>query len=159
MSMPNESSSQIRRLGNAYLGIVVYLQIGLGLLLLVLAYHTGLERLTLLWHGQTTVGQIVRYIEVEPEHSSEPTWFKAIVIFAHDDRQIEFADWNSSEYSAGVPEQVEVLFNPQQPSQAMIHRANVLDWMPWAPFGLLGVFLLLVGLLGLGRSQRLSENN
>jgi hypothetical protein len=158
MSIPNENSSQIRRLGNAYLSIVVYLQIGLGLLLLVLAYQTGLERLTLLWHGQTTVGQIVRYIEVEPERSSEPTWFKAIVIFEHDDRQIEFADWNSREYSAGVPEQVEVLYDPQQPTQAMIRRGNILDWMPWAPFALLGVFLLIVGLLGLLRQSNKPKN-
>jgi hypothetical protein len=146
-------ASQIQRWGRTYLSVVVYVQIGLGLLLLVFAQQTGLERLALLWDGQRAAGQIVRYIEVEPLSTSEPVWFKAVVIYEQNGQQIEFADWNSREYAAGVPEQVLVLFNAQQPSQAMILRGNLLDWMPWAPFALLGVFLLIIGLFGLVRKS------
>ncbi|MBM5571224.1 MULTISPECIES: DUF3592 domain-containing protein [Deefgea] len=152
-------ASQIQCWGRAYLSVAVYLQIGLGLLLLGFAQQTGLERLALLWDGQRAAGQIVRYIEVEPVRFSESVWFKAMVVYEHNGQQIEFADWNSREYASGVPQEVVVLFDPQQPSQAMIRRGNVLDWMPWAPFAVLGVFLLIVGLLGLVRQSNTPKNS
>ncbi|WP_157314034.1 DUF3592 domain-containing protein [Chitinibacter sp. GC72] len=144
----DNSSDQILRFGRAYTRVGVYLQLGLGVLLLLLAYHTGFERATLLLGGQSISGQIVRYEAVAPVRSSNAPWFKAVVQFRLDTQLIEFTDWNSREYAGGVPSDVAVLYDPYQPQQAMIRRGNLLDWMPWAPAGLLGALLLLVGLRG-----------
>lgn len=146
MRAKNSTAGRIARIGQAYQRIVVYLQLGVGILLLVVAYHTGFERAALLMAGQSTAGQIVRYVAVVPVRSSEAPWFKAVVQFRVADQLIEFTDWNSREYAGGVPSSVDILYDPQQPQHAMVQRGNLLDWMPWAPMGALGAFLLLVGI-------------
>lgn len=146
MRANNSTAGQLARIGQVYLRFVVYLQLGAGGLLLLLAYYTGFERAALLLAGQSASGQIVRYQAVPPVRSSEVPWFKAVVQFRVAGQLIEFTDWNSRENAGGVPSNVDVLYNPQQPQQAMLRRGNLLDWMPWAPLGVFGAFLLLAGI-------------
>jgi hypothetical protein len=61
------------------------------------------------------------------------------------DRSVRFEDWKGSGVSGARNQAVTVLYDPLNPSVAMIDRP-VWNWIPWAPVFGLGLFLALVAM-------------
>jgi hypothetical protein len=70
-----------------------------------------------------------------------------IVEFHTHDRFIQFEDWLGSNSAGALSNPVIVLYDPANPSLAMIDRP-VWNWLPWAPIFALGLFLVLVAIKG-----------
>jgi len=129
------------------------LQLLTGLFLLGLSYHIGKEHFHLLREGQRAPGRIIGYQQKNFRGSSgsSSTAFMPIVEFHTNDRFIQFQDWMGSNSTGARNESVMVLYDPANPSVAMIDRP-VWNWIPWAPTFAVGLFLVLVGIKGAFRS-------
>ncbi|QLG88276.1 DUF3592 domain-containing protein [Chitinibacter bivalviorum] len=146
MPMPDETTlnHDVAKVGASYLRAIVYIQMGVGLLLMGFGYWTGIDRFALMVRGEQTTGQVVQYLERGAATPGAERWFTAVVVFRNDAQTIYFQDWNGREYQGGVPETVSVIYDPRQPSNAIINRP-ALNWLPWAPVFVLGAFLFLLG--------------
>jgi hypothetical protein len=134
------------------------LQIAVGIVLLAGFYFTGLRQITLIQKGVLTQGKIVghelahfRSRRGSTTHSSSA--YMPIVEFPVGGRIVRFRDMKGSNSGGGVGEIVPVIFDPSDPSVALIER-KVWKWIPWAPMMGLGLFLLWVGILGELRFRR-----
>ena len=76
-----------------------------------------------------------------------------IVEFHTSDRFVQFEDWLGSNSTGALYNPVIILYDPANPSLAMIDRP-VWNWLPWAPIFALGLFLVLVAIKGAFRSLR-----
>jgi hypothetical protein len=80
-----------------------------------------------------------------------------IVEFEAGDRIVRFEDWLGSSSTGNLPDRVTVLYDRDRPSDAMIDRP-AWNWLPWAPIGVVGLFLTLVAVKGrLGRARLSTE--
>jgi hypothetical protein len=73
------------------------------------------------------------------------------VEFQAGDRFVQFQDWLGAKIAGTAKVSVIVLYDPVNPSVAMIDRP-VWNWIPWAPTFAVGVFLVLVAVRGAFRS-------
>jgi len=83
--------------------------------------------------------------------SSGSSWtqtiYEPIVEFTASDRPVRFREWKGSASNAGLGWSVPVIFDPANGSFAMIDR-GASNWIPWAPFGAIGLVLAFTGLKG-----------
>jgi uncharacterized protein DUF3592 len=132
-----------------------------GLFLMALGYYIGREHFHLIRAGVRTPGTIVGYKEeyfrgdYSRASSSGTTAFMPIVKFQAGDRVVQFKDWVGTN-AAVLNVRVTVLYDPANPSLAMIDRP-VMNWIPWAPTFVVGLFLILVAIKAwLASASRLS---
>jgi Protein of unknown function (DUF3592) len=132
-----------------------------GLIFLSLGYFMGHMHFHLISQGVRAPGRIVGYKEEifrrsSSSSSSTSTGYMPIVEFHTSDRFVQFEDWlgSGSAGSKNVP--VIVLYDPANPTQAMIDRP-VWNWIPWGPMFALGFLLLLGAINRFFKSRRANE--
>jgi hypothetical protein len=124
-----------------------------GLLLLGLAYSMGHVHFHLIREGVRAPGRIISYKQENFRRSSGSfsTGYMPIVEFHANDHFIQFQDWLGSSIAGSTNVPVIVLYDPANPSVAMIDRP-AWNWIPWAPAFAVGLFLVLVAVRGAFRS-------
>ena len=133
-----------------------FLQVFIGVILLVLGWHMGHMQFHLIRNGTRTQGKIVGSKTVRPRTgNSGRTGYMPVVEFQAGDRTQLFTNWLGSSRSPLLNQIVPVLYDAADPSVAMIDRP-VMNWIPWGPTSAVGGFLVLVGILGLLRQPSTS---
>jgi hypothetical protein len=132
-----------------------FLQVFVGMFLMLFGYYTGRVRFDLIRGGARAAGKIVDYKEERfartgTDQSPFNTAFMPIVEFPAGDRVIRFQDWMGSSVAAELNNTVTVLYDPADPSAAMIDR-RVWNWLPWAPVFAVGFFLTVIGIKNLSK--------
>jgi hypothetical protein len=128
-------------------------QVLAGVFLLGLAYFMGHVHFHLIRQGMRAPGTIVGYKQENFLRSSgsSSTGYMPIVEFHTNDRFIQFQDWLGASVRGGRNASVIVLYDPVNPSLAMIDRP-VWNWIPWGPIFAVGLFLILVAVRGAFRA-------
>jgi hypothetical protein len=128
-------------------------QVLTGLVLLGLAHLMGHTHFHLIRHGVRATGRIISYKQENFRRSSGSfsTGYMPIVEFHTSDRFVQFQDWLGTSIAGSTNVSVIVLYDPANPSIAMIDRPTW-NWLPWAPIFAVGLFLVLVGIKGALRS-------
>jgi hypothetical protein len=137
------------------------LQLFAGLVLLGVAYLMGHSHFHLIREGVRAQGIIVGYKQQNFRRSSDSfstTGYMPIVEFRANDRFVQFQDWLGSSIAGSTNVPVIVLYDPANPTLAMIDRP-AWNWLPWAPILAVGLFLVLVAINGFFRSQRSAESS
>lgn len=123
-------------------------------LFLGFAYTTGNVHAHLLFKGARTRGEIVALKPVQMAHRSSTgstnwytTIYEPLVEFNAGDRVVRFQEWKGSASSAGIGWSVPVIYDPANPSFAMLDR-GFSNWLPWAPCFAIGLLLALASLKG-----------
>jgi hypothetical protein len=127
------------------------LQILAGLFLLLLGWHMGHTHFHLIRTGTRTQGRIVGSKTAHFRRRGSPIGSAAylpVVEIQAENRTFRFTNWLGSSISPTLNQIVPVLYDASYPSVAMIDRP-VMNWIPWAPISVVGLFLLLVGIKGL----------
>jgi uncharacterized protein DUF3592 len=123
-------------------------------LFLSFAYGTGHVHAHLLFKGTQTRGTIVdlKPVKLSNRSSSGSNWYTTIyeplVEFNAGDRMVRFQEWKGSESKVGLGWSVPVIYDPADPSVAMLDR-GLWNWLPWAPFFAVGLVVGLASLKGL----------
>ena len=126
------------------------LQALLGFFLLWFGYFSGRAHFHLIRDGVRTQGTIVGHTSEYFRNSgrnSSSTAYMPIVEFRAGDRVIHFKNWLGSPSTGNLHTSVVVLYDPVDPTTAMIDR-SVMNWIPWAPCFVLGAFLVLIAIKG-----------
>jgi hypothetical protein len=136
-------------------------QLFAGLVFLGLGYFMGHAHFHLIREGARAPGRIVGYKQESFKSSSgntssTSTGYMPIVEFHTNERFIQFQDWLGTNITGNANVPVIVLYDPANPSLAMIDRP-AWNWLPWAPILALGLFLVLVAIKGFIRSRRSAE--
>jgi hypothetical protein len=76
------------------------------------------------------------------------TVYLPAVEFRAGDRVVHFQEWKGEASSGGLGLSVPVLYDPANPSIAMIDR-SYWNWLPWAPCFAIGLILALASIKGL----------
>jgi len=122
-----------------------------GAILLWVAYGMGHDHFHLIRAGVRAPGLVVGHEQQRfgsADGSADATTaFMPVVEFSANDRVVRFRDWLGSASTGGGPDRVTVLYDPSNPSVAMIDR-QIMNWVPWAPIGAVGLFLGLVAIKG-----------
>jgi Protein of unknown function (DUF3592) len=122
-------------------------------LFLGFAYITGNVHAHLLFKGARTRGTIVdlKPVKFSNRSSSGSNWYTTIseplVEFNAGDRVVRFQEWKGSESRVGIGWSVPVIYDPADPSFAMLDR-GFSNWLPWAPCFGIGLILTLASLKG-----------
>ncbi len=137
------------------------LQLFAGLVFLGLGYFMGNAHFHLIREGLRALGRIVDYKQEtfwRPSSitSTTTTVFMPMVEFQTNDRFVQFPDWLGTNNAGNRNVPVIVLFDPANPSVAMIDRP-VWNWTPWAPAFAVGVLLVHSAINCFFRSQRSAE--
>jgi hypothetical protein len=126
------------------------LQALLGLFLIYFGYFGGRAHFHLIRYGLRTQGRIVghatEYFRSRSGNSND-TAYMPIVEFRTGNRVIHFENWLGSSSTGNLHTSVIVLYDPADPTTAMIDRP-VMNWIPWAPCFVVGVILVLVAIKG-----------
>jgi hypothetical protein len=125
-----------------------------GLFFLIFGYYIGKEHFHLIRQGVRTQGTIVGYKQESMPDGGGTRWdsaFMPVVKFQAGDQVVQFKDWMGSHAAVSWKTPVMVLYDPVNPSVAMIDRP-VWNWIPWAPTFGVGLFLVLVAIKGCLRS-------
>jgi hypothetical protein len=128
------------------------LQLLVGASLLFLGYVGGNGHFRLIRQGVRTPGRVVAHQQESFKSSSgtsssTTTAFMPIVEFRAGGQVLRFKDWLGSPSIGRLPDRVTVLYDPANPSIAMIDRP-VMNWFPWAPIGAVGLFLVVIAIRG-----------
>jgi hypothetical protein len=119
------------------------------LLFLSFSYTTGKDHAHLLLGAARTQGVIVGLKPVRGGSSTfKQTVYLPAVEFRAGDHVIHFQEWKGRTYNAGLGSSVPVLYDPANPSIAMIDRSYG-NWLPWAPCFAIGLILALASIKGL----------
>jgi hypothetical protein len=134
------------------------LQMFAGILLLSLGYFLGHAHFHLLREGVRAPGRIIGYQQerFRSSSSSSSTAYMPIVEFHASDRFIQFKDWMGSGSTGALYTPVNVLYDPANPTDAMIDRP-IWNWMPWAPTFAVGLLLFLGSIRRFSLSRRSAE--
>jgi hypothetical protein len=156
LASPEELVAQVTRAAPNFLRYIFIFQAFAGLLLIGLAYFMGAAHFHLIRAGIRAPGKIVGYKQQyftgsSGSTSSTTTGYMPIVEFQAEDRVVQFQDWLGAKIAGTANVSVMVLYDPVNPSVAMIDRP-VWNWIPWAPTFAVGVFLVLVVVRGALRS-------
>jgi hypothetical protein len=120
-------------------------------LFLGFAYNTGKVHAHVLLRGARTQGIIVGLKPVRMQSSGSTTFAKTIyeptVKFRAGDRLVVFQEWKVQSSAGGLGWPVPVLYDPANPSYAMIDR-SYLNWLPWAPCFFIGLILAMSSIKG-----------
>ena len=124
-------------------------------LFLGFSYYTGHVHARLLVSGARATGKIIALKPVRMwERSSTTvsslsrTIYEPLVEFSVGDRTFRVQEWKGSESKAGLGWSVPVLYDPANPSIAMMDR-GLSNWIPWGIAFLIGLPVALSGLKGL----------
>ncbi|WP_028449008.1 DUF3592 domain-containing protein [Chitinibacter tainanensis] len=142
---PSALEQSAQRVGQAWIRWVWCLQLVVGLALLGLSYELGAERYPLVLRGELVQGQLLRYERLPPDQTQAER-YRVHVSFIHNGRRYQFADWNLLRARGGVAEQPTVIYDPTEPTLAMLDRGAWRNPLPWLPPALVGMFLFVVGL-------------
>ena len=119
------------------------------------AYATGHVHVHLLFKGARTRGTIVALKPALISHrssSTSVTWstriYLPLVEFQLGDRLIRFQEWKGSASNGGIGSSVPVIYDPADPSFAMLDHGPS-NWFPWAPCFLIGLPVVFASLKGL----------
>src|SRR5215470_14869037 len=108
------------------------------------AYGTGKVHARLLFRSARTQGTIVGFksalISCGSSTSYSYTIYEPLIEFAANDRVFRVQEWKGSESRAGLGWSVPVIYDPADPSVAMLDRGPS-NWLPWAPCFAIGVGL------------------
>ena len=121
--------------------------------LLWFGYHTGKTDAMLLLNGKPTTGTVVAVVPVQfssrssSSSSGSHTAYEAVVSFAVADRQFRFQEWKATSVAPSIGTRVPVIYNPAHPGAAMVDR-GYLNYVPWAPCAVIGLFLFIVATKG-----------
>jgi hypothetical protein len=121
---------------------------------LIFAYGTGKVHARLLSRSARTQGTIVSFKPALISHrsssgtSSYSTIYEPLVEFAVNNRVFRVQEWKGSESRVGLGWSVPVIYDPADPSVAMLDR-GLWNWLPWAPFFAIGLVVGLASLKGL----------
>ncbi len=156
MAFREELVARLTRAAPNFLRYIFIFQAFAGLLLIGLAYFMGAAHFHLIRAGIRAPGKIVGY---KQQHftsssgstSSTTTGYMPIVEFQAGDRVIQFQDWLGTKIARTANVSVIVLYDPVNPSVAMIDRP-AWNWIPWAPTFAVGLFLVLVAVRSAFRS-------
>ena len=122
------------------------------ILFLGFAYWTGKDHSHLLFKGSHTQGEVVGFKPVVIRSSRSDSFSRTanmpIIRFRAGDHITQFQEWKASRSDPGLHAQVPVLYDPTDPSVAMMDRGAI-NWIPWAPCAAIGMLLALAGLKGL----------
>jgi hypothetical protein len=127
-----------------------------GLVFLGLGYFMGHTHFQLIRKGVRAPGRIVGYKQETFRGSStqsSSTGYMPVVEFHTNDRFVQFQDWLGSNSTGARNVSVIVLYDPANPTVAMIDRP-VWNWIPWAPIFGVGLLLFLSAINGFFKSQR-----
>jgi hypothetical protein len=122
------------------------LQLVAALVFLGVGYRIGERPLHLLWSGARAPGQTVGY-EQAYSRRSDWTTFLPVVEFRVGDRFFRFTDWRGSNSTGSFSKNVTVLYDPANPTIAMIDK-DTANWLPWSVSLGIGLFLFLVSVAG-----------
>ncbi|HKD50739.1 MAG TPA: DUF3592 domain-containing protein [Candidatus Acidoferrum sp.] len=117
------------------------------------AYSTGKVHARLLFRSARTQGTIVDFKSALISHrsssgsSSYSTIYEPLVEFAVNDRTFHVQEWKGSESRAGIGSSAPVIYDPVDPSVAMLDRGPS-NWLPWAPCFVIGLVVGLASLKG-----------
>lgn len=125
------------------------------LLFLGFSYSTGKVHAHLLFRATRTQGIIVGLKPVRMQSHSNSggsstfaqTVYLPAVEFRAGDHVIHFQEWKGQASNAGLGSSVPVLYDPANPSIAMIDR-SYWNWLPWAPCFAIGLILALASIKG-----------
>lgn len=123
-------------------------------LFLSFAYVTGHVHAHLLLKGTETRGTIVNLKPVQMAHRSSTgstswyTIYEPLVEFNAGDRVVRFQEWKGSASNSGIGWSAPVIYDPADPSFAMLDR-GFSNWLPWAPCFLIGLIVALASIRGL----------
>ena len=119
-------------------------QVLAGLLFLGLGYYMGHTHFHLIREGVRAPGRIVGYKQKAFRRSSgsSSTGYMPVVEFHTSDRFVRFEDWLGTSIQGSNNVSVMVLYDPANPSVAMIDRP-LWNWFPWGPIFAVGILLLL----------------
>jgi uncharacterized protein DUF3592 len=134
------------------------LQLFAGLVFLGLGYFMGHAHFHLLRQGVRAPGRIVGYKQESFRTTSGTTstttnGYMPLVEFHTNDRFVQFEDWLGAGIAESKNVPVIVLYDPANPSVAMIDRP-VWNWIPWAPTFAVGLLLVLSAFNGFFKSLR-----
>jgi hypothetical protein len=121
------------------------------LVFLGFAYKTGKDHCRVLLAGTRTQGTVVGFKPVLFRSSSNTysrTVKMPIIQFRANDHVIQFQEWKAGPSGLGIGWQVPVLYDPADPSLAMMDR-GAFNWFPWTPCAAIGLLLALSALKGL----------
>jgi hypothetical protein len=129
-----------------------------GLVFLGLGYFMGHAHFHLIRQGVRAPGRIVGYKQESFRNSSSSTssastGYMPLVEFHTNDRFVQFEDWLGTSIAGNKNVPVIVLYDPANPSLAMIDR-SVWNWIPWAPTFAVGLLLALSAINRFFKSQR-----
>lgn len=127
------------------------MEVVVGVFLLCLGYYIGKDHFHLIRDGLRVPGTIVGYKQEYfsggfGRSSRTSQALMPIVRFQAGPQDLEFKDWMGTN-NAVTNIRVTVLYDPENPSLAMIDRP-VWNWIPWAPTLGVGLFLFFVGVRG-----------
>lgn len=124
----------------------------IGLILITCSIYSGLKTDSFFENASTTKGRVVgfvsseRYIETSKYNSVEETVYSPVINFyTQYGEQIEFVSCCEFLSTSDVSNQVQVMYNPNDPEEAYMDRAlcrtsNALG------FGVMGFLLVIIGL-------------
>ena len=120
---------------------------------LLFAYSTGQVHTRLLLKGAATTGTVVASVPVQFASGSNPassrrTSYEAVVVFLVGEDQFRFQEWKATKVAPTLGTRVSVIYDPADPDVAMVDR-GYLNYLPWAPCAVIGLFLLIVAIKGL----------
>jgi uncharacterized protein DUF3592 len=125
------------------------IQIVVGTFLLVFGYWIGHDHCRLVLSGAKAQGKLVAFNGRQFVHNSggssySDTASMPIVEFQAQGQTVRFRDWVGSNFRTPMGGFVQILYDPQHPSNAMIDRP-LMNWIPWAPMIAGGTLLLISG--------------
>ena len=128
------------------------LQIVAGLFLVTGSFFMGKVNVRLLLRGAKTDGRIVGYqqrsIRTKNDSSVGSTAYMPVVEYQLASKVVRFEDWLGAAIAGDINKPVTVLYDPANPSIAMIDR-GLWNWLPWGPVLVVGILLLLAGIKNL----------
>lgn len=118
------------------------------------SYGTGKVHARLLLKSARTNGTIVDFRSALISHrsgSSRSYWstiYEPLIEFTANGRVFRVQEWKGSESRIGLGSSVPILYDPEDPSVAMMDRGPS-NWLPWAPCFVIGLILALACFQGL----------
>ncbi|HKW64230.1 MAG TPA: DUF3592 domain-containing protein [Candidatus Acidoferrum sp.] len=117
------------------------------------SYGTGKVHARLLFRSARTQGTIIDFKSALISHrsgSSSSYWstiYEPLVEFTVNDRVFRVQEWKGSQSRVGLGSGVPVIYDPVDPSIAMLDRGQA-NWLPWAPCFAIGVVLAVASMKG-----------
>lgn len=118
------------------------------------SYATGKVHARLLSRSARTQGTIVGFQSALISHrsgSANSYWstiYEPLVEFTANGRVFRVQEWKGSESRVGLGSSVPIIYDPADPSVAMLDRGPS-NWLPWALCFVIGLIFALAALKGL----------